>query len=99
MFDPYNRDGASLGDAPAMNAIGVEIGVDLPVGVKGLRVYNQSEFAESITYITMTGEEVTFTYPPRSLTFEPLRIRQVMQATDAGFLIHGFTDAPSPVEP
>ncbi len=96
MIDPYKNDRPGLDEA-ALNAylLTVDPG-DIPVGCKLLRVYNPTATEQTVTYRTLLGNEVIFTYPANSVTFEKLRIRQLVAISDNGIEIHGFTDAALP---
>lgn len=91
MSDPYIKDSLGVAD-PANNIYELPIDV-LPVGVKSLRITNDTAGWLPITVVTVVGEEVTLDIPPNTVWIEPLRISEIVAAT--GLTVHGYTDDPS----
>ncbi len=94
MFDPYLHDTPSVSD-PANDLILLtpSASVDIPVGIKGLRIYNPLETPADVVVITVLGRTVTFSVPARTCSIEPLRITRLLNTTTSGIAVHGYTDS------
>lgn len=94
MFDPYARDTPSVSDpANDIFLITPSDDVDLPRGVKALRIWNPTENSAMLTITTIAGNTLALSVPAASLWVESLRVRSVkLTGTTSALVIHGYTD-------
>lgn len=100
MYDPYKNDVPGV-ESPAANIIEItpSDSDEIVVGVKSLRLFNNSPTLATISVETSVGEQITLPIPGGAFYVEPLRVRKVFfTGTSASLIIHGYTDVKSTVK-
>lgn len=93
MRDIYSKDSPGVAD-PANNLVPLFEGEDLLVGVKALRIVNESDSWTYPEVVTMLGETIEIPIPPNCVWIEPLRITRI--ENDDGCNFAGYTEQARP---
>ncbi len=65
---------------------------DLPEVSRGLRIFNDGETVETVTFVTYHNSTITISVPPQSLTVEDVLVRRVLATGTGAVVIHGYSD-------
>jgi len=93
-FNPYDKHGANLENAPKLILeITPSDTDDLPRACKALRIYNPTAAAVTVHITTVGGSDVTLDIPASTLWIEEAVVQKVHETgTSVGITIHGYSD-------
>ncbi|USM11598.1 hypothetical protein vBCbaSRXM_153 [Citromicrobium phage vB_CbaS-RXM] len=75
-----------------MFAISPNDNEELELVAKALRIYNDTDEMQTLTFITYSGRTVQIKVPPTALIYEDVMVRKVMDTGTGALSIHGYTD-------
>lgn len=93
-FNPYTNHGPNLeNSATRVLLITPDDDSELARVCKAIRIWNPEATAQTVTYITVDGDEATVTVPASTLWVEAVVVKQVKETgTGATLIIHGLSD-------
>lgn len=94
MLDPYTYHGANLMNSARKMFQILPSDTDQVESVcKAIRIWNPNNTAETVRFLTYSGEDITVWVPANSVWTEPTVITQVFETgTTSQLIIHGYSD-------